>query len=751
MTDRGPDLFAGTERDNGSGPEQDLQSSAARHTLRGEVLRVVFASDDGRYGVLRVLDDSGVEQTLVGPVAELLEGQDIEAEGHWETHKDHGRQFRVESFKAILPTSELGIRRYLGSGVIPGIGPTMADRIVEHFGTATLDVLDRSSKRLLEVPGIGTKRVGQIREAWAKHADQRETRIFLQGLGLGIAACNRVLQQFGAGAGEVVRHNPYRLASEVHGIGFLTADRIADSLGIRATDPSRLTAGVLYVLDQLSDQGHVCVPEQRLIEEAATVLEVPEASVGEGLARALRDGAAVRDAGTAEDGGVRVYARHLYMAETELSQLLGVLLRRRGPVASVSIDEESPGIRRLNQEQVTAVRLALERGVSLITGGPGVGKTTVVGEIVREARRLGAKVYLTAPTGRAAKRLSESCGMGAKTIHRLLKWEPAKHCFVHGPDKPLHCNLLVVDEVSMLDVNLACHLFRAVDPRTHVVLVGDKDQLPSVGPGHFLHDLIRCGRVPVTYLTRIYRQGANSRIVTNAHAVNAGRLPDLRNIRDRQADFFWIEQADPERVVRVITRMVCERIPQRFGLDPIRDVQVLVPMRRGACGTIAMNHALQEALNGSAKMEFRVGERRFRVGDRVMQTANNYDKGVYNGEMGRITAIDYTKRSFGIEFDIGDVEYEWFEADQIQLAYAVTVHKSQGSEFPAVIMPLLNQHYVMLQRNLLYTGMTRAKRLLILVGTRKALSVAVGTDRPASRSTCLAERIALECPVEPDG
>jgi len=721
-------------------------------TLRGEVLRIVYASPDGQHVVLRMLDEHHREVTLVGPLANVMEGQEIEAVGRWETHKDHGRQLRVQTFRAVLPSSEEGIRRYLASGLIPGIGPTYAARIVERFGAETLAVLDRYSERLLEVPGIGRKRIAEIRKAWQEHAQQREVAIFLQSLGIGPAYCARIVSRYGVAAAEVVRRNPYQLAAEIHGIGFLSADRIANRLGVEKEHPLRLAAGVEYVLEQLALSGHVCYPTATLCTEAARVLEVDEQKAAAGLAGAVQGGRVVHEQATPADSEPRVYLRRLYQAETDLAEALRLLITFPAAAPSrLDSGRLGDGFRRLNPEQQEAVLQAFRSPVSIVTGGPGVGKTTVIGQIVALAAGLRRRTLLAAPTGRAAKRMSEATSMDAMTIHRLLQWDAAEGVFVHGPDNPLRCELLVVDEVSMLDVPLAAHLFRAVQAGTRLVLVGDKDQLPSVGPGCVLHDLIASGRIPVTHLTRIYRQDPHSRIVSNAHAVNRGQMPDLRPVpAEVTADFYWIEQDDPDRAAETIARMVTERIPQRFRLDPLADVQILAPMHRGSCGTGALNERLQEALNPAGRRpEFAFGERRFRVGDRVMQTVNNYDKGVFNGELGQVVGVDHHAKTFTLAFDIGAVTYEWAEADQVVHAYAVTVHKSQGSEFPAVIMPILTQHYVMLQRNLVYTAMTRAKRLLVMIGTRRALAIALANNTPMLRHSRLVPRLQAEPSATP--
>ncbi len=714
--------------------------------VRGEVLRVVFASEDGDYVVVRLRDEAGEEQTLVGPFGTIVEGQELEAWGRWEKHRDHGRQFKAARFRTVLPISERGIRRFLASGVIPGIGKVYAERIVDRFGAQTLEILERYSTRLREVPGLGSSRLALIRKAWKELAEKRESLMFLQGLGLGHAFSQRVLAIYGAAAPEVVRRNPYQLAAEVQGIGFQTADHIAAELGVAKDSPFRLAAGVVFMLGQLAEQdGHVCCPEPVLLEEAGRLLAVEPPVTAQGVERALLDRALVAEPG--DDGaetGRWLYTRRLHAAETGLAEALRPLLASPPPPRPRQLETDGARWKRFNAAQRQAVSAAFLNGVSIITGGPGVGKTTVVGEVVAQARRLQLRILLAAPTGRAAKRLSESCKMEAKTIHRLLKWDPVKGAFVHNEDVPLRGDLLVLDEVSMLDVELARNLFQAVPATMRVLLVGDKDQLPSVGPGAVLHDLMACGRIPVTELTQVYRQDDRGRIVANAHAVNRGEMPDLRPVpRDAVADFYWLDQEDPEAVPDLIARMIAERIPSRFGLDPRTDIQVLAPMHKGSCGAAALNVLLQGALNPGPAAEFRAGERLFRCGDRVMQVANNYDKGVFNGELGRIVGVDPAAKRFEVEYDLGRVEYGFMEADQIRLAYAVTVHKSQGCEFPAVVLPVLTQHYVMLQRNLIYTAMTRARRLLIMVGSRRALAMAVHNDRTTQRFTRLVQRLTV--------
>lgn len=731
--------------------EQPLLDTAAgsdpagllAHAVTGEVLSQVYVSPDRLFAVLRVLDREQREQVLVGALESVGVGQEIEAHGTWEKHARHGRQLRVEHYRVLMPSSEEGIRRYLASGVVPGIGPKMAERIVARFGKDTLHIIEHYSARLLEIPGFGKKRLAELRERWGAQAEKRDAFVYLQGLGIGPAYCERLWKRYGPQAPQLVRENPYRLASEVRGIGFKTADAIAANLQIAKDNPFRLGSGVAYLLEQLTERGgHTCVPRPLVLEEAAAMLEVEPAQAEAGLARAVADGAAIVEAGGDLDW---VYPRSLYAAETELAAALRRYLQQT-PAAVPRQIQAGLFWATLNQAQRQAVATAFQASLSIVTGGPGVGKTTITRELVDQAQRLGWNVALAAPTGRAAKRLSESSQLPAKTIHRLLKWQPETGHFLHGPDLPLPCDLLIVDEVSMLDVRLASQLFAALDPtHTRVVLVGDRDQLPSVGPGSVLRDLIHAQALPVTHLTEVFRQAGDSSIIRNAHAVNNGQMPRLETPRgEALQDFYWIEQEDPELAVDLILRLVSDRIPKRFGLSPRGDIQVLAPMNQGPCGVHQLNQRLQETLNppqpGTPALRLPDGTA-LRPGDRVMQTVNNYDLGVYNGDQGCIDQVDAAAGTLTVAFDANRVLYPPDDVEQLRLAYATTIHKSQGSEFPAVIVPLLGQHFVMLRRNLVYTAMTRARRLLVLLGSRQALAMAVRNTHQAPRYSRLAERL----------
>ncbi len=712
------------------------------HTLRGEVLRIVFENEDKTYVVMKLADSENVEHTVVGNISGVYPGQDIEVNGRWENHHEYGKQLRVEHYRFLLPSSKAGIARYLASGVIPGIGPKYAQNIVDHFGEKTLEILDNSSGRLREVPGLGKKRIEQIRKAWQEQSKQKDIFIFLQSLGISPAYCVRIYKRYGDEAPEKVRSNPYALANDVDGIGFTMADRVASSLGVEKNNAARLASGVNYTLGQLMAAGHTCYPRIELLRSAAETLEVTVDEAAAGLERAAtaRQVVVCPD----EEYGELVYQRPLYIAEHGVPEIVVRLVRVPRFAGQRLTRVAARNDLNLSDEQQSAVEHVGGSPLTIITGGPGVGKTTVIGEIVRRAKAARLKIMMAAPTGRAARRMYESTGFPAKTIHRMLKWEPAERRFVFDASNQLNCDLLIVDEVSMLDAALAYSLFQAVKPGTSVVLVGDADQLPSVGPGRVLHSFIESGAFLTTHLSKIFRQGEGSFIIRNAHRVNAGQMPEtIGGNGGELSDFYWIEQDDPEKVLEVIRRLVTERIPERFGLRPVDDIQVLTPMNRGNCGTIGLNAMLQETLNGGSKPQFKAGERVFKTGDKVMQIANNYDKGVFNGDMGRIAHIDAHEKKFIVIFDSNQsIEYDMTEYDQLNLAYAITVHKSQGSEFPAVVMPLLTQHYMMLQRNLLYTGMTRAKKLLILIGSRRAVAMAVNNSRLEPRFTRLKERIA---------
>lgn len=703
-------------------------------TLRGEITRIVFENREGTFAILKVLDAQGAEKTVVGPINGVGIGQNIEANGRWEKHPEFGTQFRAGTFRPVLPSTSAGIIRFLGSGAIPGIGEKTAKLIVDYFGDETLSVLDDHPKRIKEVPGIGQKKAGSIVSAWKESSARRDIFIYLQGIGITPTYCQKLHKRYGDKTADVVRANPYRLAEEVDGIGFLKADEIAEEVGIARDSLERMTAAAVYSINQITSSGHTAYPEAEFVANVAQLTgQIPELATA-GINRAIQRRMLVR-----QDG--MIYPPQLARAENELPLLIQQLAEVKDFAGRRCVDSGAAGFE-LSEEQRDAVEQIRTAPLTIITGGPGVGKTTVIGEVVRRARRAQLRIAAAAPTGRAAKRLSESTGLTAKTLHRLLVFDPSLGQFGYDASNPLPCDLLIVDEVSMLDLLLALALFRAVSPGTSVVLVGDRDQLPSVGPGTVLASLIASGWFRTTNLTQVFRQAEGSRIILNAHRVNRGLLPEIPQPGAPLSDFYWIEQDDPDKAIELIARMAADRIPARFKLDPIDDIQILTPMNRGSCGTAAINEKLQSVLNGGEKPQFKYGDRIFKSGDKVMQTSNNYEKLVYNGDLGRVHRIDSGKKKFQVLFDQGKiVEYAYDEADQLSMAYAITVHKSQGSEFPAVIMPMLSQHYMMLQRNLLYTGMTRARKLLVLIGSRKAIEMAVRNTRLAPRHTLLTQKL----------
>jgi len=714
-------------------------SALTEQTLSGRVEKIIFNNGENGFQVLSIQDPEGHLHCVCGMMPGVAEGQGVELRGKWEVHKEHGRRFRVSNYSLTLPTTVEGIEKYLASGIIKGVGEKYARAIVRTFGAETLRILDTASTRLKEVPGLGKKRIGAIRKFWSESSDKRTLQLHMQSLGITNAYFNRIYGLYGNRSAEVLRENPYQLASEVDGIGFIMADRIAANSGIVKTAPQRLVSGVTYALSQIRLAGHVCMPRPEFVRTLGELLDVDEAHAERALEMAVQIGKAVIQPGP--DRTEMIYEPGLLRCEQEMPLLLANLFFRERHYGEWILRHAAPPDSKFSAEQIAAVERAGKNAVSIITGGPGVGKTTVVAEIVRRARAANLDLVLAAPTGRAAKRMTETTGVAAFTLHRLLKWDPVEKHFIHGRKKPLPHQLFVLDEVSMLDLPLSVAFFRAVRPGAAVVLVGDADQLPSVGPGSVLNDMIQCGQFPVSRLTRIFRQGSGSGIIRAAHEINTGQVPEIPPADwENLSDFYWIEKEEPEEVASLIERLVTDRIPKRFGFDPKNDIQVITPMNRGVCGTVQLNERLQALLNPHG-IGFRDGERVFHTGDKVMQISNNYDKGVFNGDMGTIAAVHHAESCFAVLYDTGEVRYNFSEADQLAPAYAVTVHKSQGSEFPAVVMPVLSQHYMMLQRNLLYTGITRAKKLMVLVGSRKAVSMAVRNAVREPRHSLLIERL----------
>jgi exodeoxyribonuclease V alpha subunit len=698
-----------------------------QEVLAGVVERVTFHNGDTGFCVLRIKARGHRELvTVVGHSAVIAAGEWVTASGEWINDRTHGQQYKAKFLKTSEPTSVDGIEKYLGSGMIRGIGPVYAKKLVRAFGEKVFDTIEAQPQRLLEVAGIGAVRASRITSAWAEQKIIREIMLFLHSNGVGTARAVRIFKTYGADAVQIMSENPYRLARDIRGIGFKTADAIAMKLGIEKTAMIRVRAGISYALTEAMDQGHCGLPSNELTRLAEKLLEVSVELVGTALALELTEGTVIADS---VDETPCVFLAGLYRAERAIAEKLTRLTNGTLPWAWINPDKALPWVEEriglaLAETQVAAIRLALMSKVLVMTGGPGVGKTTIVRGILRILAAKGVRLLLCAPTGRAAKRMTEATGFEAKTIHRLLEVDPKGGGFKRGDDNPLDCDLLVVDEASMVDVMLMQALAKALPNSAALLVVGDIDQLPSVGPGQVLADIISSGALPVVRLTEVFRQAAQSRIITTAHRINQGFIPDLSQ-PEGQSDFYFVQADEPDTAVLRMVELVKTRIPKRFGLDPIRDIQVLCPMNRGGVGARSLNIELQAALNpaGPNKVE-RFGWT-FAPGDKVMQIENDYDKEVYNGDIGYIQEVNLDDGELTVSFDSRAVTYGFGELDTLVPAYAATIHKSQGSEYPAVVIPVMTQHYAMLQRNLLYTGVTRGKRLVVLVGQKKAVAIAV--------------------------
>ena len=704
--------------------------------IKCTIERITFQNPENGYSVLQTaIKGYREEQTVVGIFHEVTVGAVLTVEGNWRVDKRYGRQFAAEKWTEELPADIIGIEKYLGSGLVKGIGPKMAKLIVKHFGLETFEVIENDADRLLEVPGIGKGRVGKIRDSWEKQKDVKDIMVFLQGHGVSSTYAAKIYKQYGKDSIEKVQNNPYCLADDIWGIGFKTADGIAEKLGYEKNDSRRCRSGILYTLSKLSEDGHCYAEREQLVKSAKELLQADEDPITQALDQMIANEDLMLD----EDA---IFMPPFYYAEVGVANKLRRLIETpmgnifdNGGTVTDDVSQRQGQIE-YDEVQLSAIRKAIGSKVMVLTGGPGTGKTTTTLGIIASFETLGQRILLAAPTGRAAKRMSEATGKEAKTIHRLLEFNPAEG-YGRNDENPLDGDVLIVDESSMIDIILMNSLLKAVPLSMRLILVGDIDQLPSVGAGNVLRDIIDSGAVPVIRLTRIFRQAQSSRIVTNAHKINQGIFPDISN--GRQSDFFFIKQEDPEQAARDIVNIVKSRIPKAYGYST-NDIQVLAPMQRSVVGATNLNIALQEAINPVGDSLSRGGFR-YRRGDRVMQIRNNYDKDVFNGDIGTVEHVDMEERTLTVSFDGNSIEYEDSELDELTLAYATTIHKSQGSEYPVVVMPLLMTHFVMLQRNLVYTGITRAKKICIIVGTTKALAYAIHNMVVLKRNTRLKERL----------
>jgi len=712
--------------------------------LDGQIERVVFRNEENGYAILR-LNVRGHKDlvTVVGTASSVNPGEWVAADGEWITDKQYGRQFRAESMRVSQPDTIAGIKKFLGSGMIKGVGKEYAERLVAAFGRDVFDVIENSSGKLQKVEGIGPTRRASIKAAWEEQKGVREIMSFLFSHGVSTARAFRIHRTYGDAAIERIQRDPYCLARDIRGIGFLIADGIARKLGIEKNSPLRARAGVEYVLQELTSNGHCAFPRGDLRQRAVEMLEIPPEQVADAITKGVEEKRLIQDED--QQGRILIYLPKLFFAEWQFSKKMTELIYGKHPCPKIDFEKALEWVQKkirmeLSKNQCEALRLAVQAKVMVITGGPGVGKTTLVNSIIQVLRAKKLTVQLCAPTGRAAKRLAETTGMEAKTIHRMLQFNPGTGGFRHGEENPLEGDVFIIDESSMIDQPLATALLAAVPTRAAVLFVGDADQLPSVGPGRVLRDLIASDTVPVVALTEIFRQAAESRIVTGAHRINHGQLPEFPDDGDKSSDLYFIEAEEPPKALGIIKRMVAESIPKRLGFNPINDIQILTPMQKGELGARNLNQVMQELLNPHGNQIERFGVI-FREGDRMMQTENDYDKEVFNGDLGRIVSLDEEQRELVVKIDDRRVKYEFRELDELIHAYAVTIHKSQGSEYPCVIIPVHTQHYVLLQRSLLYTAVTRAKKFAVLVGTKKAMGLAVSRAESRERITTLKERL----------
>ena len=717
--------------------------------IKGQIERITYHNEENSYTIAKM--KIGGRQDLVTAVGNLLSvsaGEVLKLKGEWHNHPKFGEQFKIISYESVVPATVKGIEKYLGSGLIKGIGPVMANRLVTKFGMETLNVIETETRRLCEVEGIGDKRIGMIKKAWDDQKEIRDVMVFLQGHGVSPAYAAKIYKKYAKASVAVVQQNPYKLATDIFGIGFITADKIAGNLGISKESLIRAEAGILYVLHQLSDEGHVYYPYEPLVEECKKILGVERDTIVKAFGKISFEKKIVIEDLNKEDikeNNKAVYLAKFHVCEVGVAARLQELMRFPKKLKAFDREKALEWVQgelkiQLAKNQKQAVKEAIEKKVMVVTGGPGTGKTTIINSIIKICGRLGQRVLLSAPTGRAAKRMAEATGHESKTIHRLLEFSPKEGGFKRDENNPLDADLIVIDETSMVDTVLMYQFLKAVPKDATLILVGDVDQLPSVGAGIVLKDIIDSGSIPTVMLNEIFRQAKESLIIVNAHRVNNGQMPIIEGSGDSLQDFYFFIIEEPEKVAEKIIELCKEKIPQKFGYRSIDDIQVLTPMHRGLVGASNLNTELQKHLNSSTDELVR-GGLVLKVGDKVMQIRNNYDKEVFNGDIGRINKIDREEQEIIVNYDGRMVSYEYSELDEIVLAYAVSVHKSQGSEYPVVVMPVLTQHYMLLQRNLLYTGITRGKKLVVLVGTNKAVAIAIKNNKPQKRYTLLKERL----------
>ena len=710
--------------------------------IKGEIERITYSNEENGYAVIKVKVSKQKELvTVVGNIIGVSPGEVLRMEGKWVTHTKFGEQFKVTHYRSEIPATIVGIERYLGSGLIKGIGPIMSKRIVKVFGEKTLDIIEKEPEKLLRVEGIGKYRVGLIKEAWEEQKEIRSVMIFLQSHGVSSIYASKIYKKYGKESIEVVKENPYRLAHDIWGIGFFTADKIAKQMGFDEESSLRAEAGIMHILHENADKGHVYIPIKEALLETEQLLEVRNEVIKTAMENLEKENKIITERLVKDEKEIEgVFLAGYHMSEIQISRMLKEIKNNKRQLAKITEKEEI--IRNapfnLAEKQIKAIESGIKEKVVIITGGPGTGKTTITNIILKLISKETERIILAAPTGRAANRMSEATGKEAKTIHRLLEYNPVEGGFKKNENNKLECDLLVLDEASMIDNLLMYHLLKAIPKESKIIMIGDINQLPSVGAGNVLKDIINSGQFEVTELNEIFRQAQESKIIVNAHKIIRGEYPEIEN--DKDTDFYFLEEKEEDRVLEKIARIVNERLPKRFGYNPLKDIQVLSPMNRGRVGTTKLNEKLQEVL-GISQIEVTRGGRRFRLFDKVMQIRNNYEKNVYNGDIGIITDIDLEEQKVEVTIDDRKIYYEYGELDELTLAYAISIHKSQGSEYPAVVIPVVMSHYMMLQRNLIYTGITRGKSKVILIGSKKALYIAVKNNKVTERNTWLCERL----------